>query len=137
VCGHPSDSKLSQCCLTWCPYCQLFCFLFGVLVSMSILSRGILLHGSVMNSFRSVEIFISTTVRSRKTFEVEQSYFGSRNSSVGIASGLQFGRFLTGSRDVSLLHNVQTGSGPPIQWIPGAVCLGLKRQRREADHSSI
>jgi hypothetical protein len=24
---------------------------------------------------------------------------------------------------------------PPIQWIPGAVSLGIKRQGREADHS--
>jgi hypothetical protein len=24
---------------------------------------------------------------------------------------------------------------PPIQWVPGALSLGLKRQGREADHS--
>jgi hypothetical protein len=24
---------------------------------------------------------------------------------------------------------------PPIQWVPGAPSLGVKRQRREADHS--
>jgi hypothetical protein len=24
---------------------------------------------------------------------------------------------------------------PPIQWVPGAFSLGVKRQRREADHS--
>jgi len=24
---------------------------------------------------------------------------------------------------------------PPIQWVPGAISLGVKRQRREADHS--
>jgi hypothetical protein len=25
---------------------------------------------------------------------------------------------------------------PPIQWVPGALSLGVKRQGREADHSS-
>jgi len=38
----------------------------------------------------------------------------------------------------SLRHLVQTGSGvtqPPIQWIPGALFLGVKRPGREADHS--
>jgi hypothetical protein len=24
---------------------------------------------------------------------------------------------------------------PPIQWVPGALSTGVKRQRREADHS--
>jgi len=26
---------------------------------------------------------------------------------------------------------------PPIQWIPGALSLGIKRQEREADHSPL
>jgi hypothetical protein len=35
------------------------------------------------------------------------------------------------------LHFVQTGLGstqPPIQWVPGALSPGVKRQWREADH---
>jgi hypothetical protein len=24
---------------------------------------------------------------------------------------------------------------PPVQWVPGAISLGVKRQGREADHS--
>jgi hypothetical protein len=41
-------------------------------------------------------------------------------------------------RDFSLLHNMQTSSGPthpPIQWVPGTVFLGMKQQGCEADHS--
>jgi hypothetical protein len=41
-------------------------------------------------------------------------------------------------QDFSLLHSIQTGSGahqPPIQWVLGAISLGVKRQEREADHS--
>jgi hypothetical protein len=38
-------------------------------------------------------------------------------------------------------HRVQTGSGThsasyPIQWVPGALSLEVKRPGREADHSS-
>jgi hypothetical protein len=47
-------------------------------------------------------------------------------------------RVLAGAGNFSLHHRVQTGSGatqPPIQWVPGAVSLGLKRPGREADHS--
>jgi hypothetical protein len=39
------------------------------------------------------------------------------------------GGFTTASR--TALEPTQ----PPIQWIPGALSLGLKRPRREADHS--
>jgi hypothetical protein len=28
LCGHPSDSNLPPCCLTWCPYCQTILFSF-------------------------------------------------------------------------------------------------------------
>jgi hypothetical protein len=28
LCGHPSDSNLSPCCLTWCPFVKLLSFLF-------------------------------------------------------------------------------------------------------------
>jgi hypothetical protein len=37
----------------------------------------------------------------------------------------------------SLHHRVQDDSGtqPPIQWVPGALTLGVKRPGREADHS--
>jgi hypothetical protein len=31
-------------------------------------------------------------------------------------------------------HRVQTGSQPPIQWVPGALSLGAKRLEREADY---
>jgi hypothetical protein len=35
-------------------------------------------------------------------------------------------------------HRVQNGSGAqhPIQWVPVALSVGLKRPGREADHSS-
>jgi len=51
----------------------------------------------------------------------------SRDSSVGIATRLRAGR--SGSRlALEPTH-------PPIQWIPGAISLGIKRPGREADHS--
>jgi hypothetical protein len=61
----------------------------------------------------------------------------SRDSSVGIAldyglddrRGLGIFLFTTASR--TALEPTQ----PPIQWVPGAISLGLKRPGREADHS--
>jgi hypothetical protein len=47
-------------------------------------------------------------------------------------------RFPTGAGNFSLHHRVQNGSGltqPPVQWVPGALSLGVKRQGRETDHS--
>jgi hypothetical protein len=35
LCGHLNDSNLPQCCLTSCPCCQIFCFLFSMLFSVS------------------------------------------------------------------------------------------------------
>jgi hypothetical protein len=38
----------------------------------------------------------------------------------------------------SIRHRVWTGCGafqPPIQWVPGVLISGVKRPRREADHS--
>ncbi|PNF18383.1 E3 ubiquitin-protein ligase RNF144A [Cryptotermes secundus] len=43
-------------------------------------------------------------------------------------------RFQADVRDCSLLRRDCTH--PPIQWVPGARFLGVKRLRREADHSS-
>jgi hypothetical protein len=45
--------------------------------------------------------------------------------------------FLT-SGNFSLHHRVQTGSvaqPASIQWVPGAISMGIKRSMREADHS--
>jgi hypothetical protein len=42
-----------------------------------------------------------------------------------------------GAGNSSLHHRVQNGSGihpSPIQWVPGALSLGVKRPGREADH---
>jgi hypothetical protein len=42
-----------------------------------------------------------------------------------------------GTGNFSFHHDIQTGSGarlPPIQWVPGALSLGMKRRRCEADH---
>jgi hypothetical protein len=43
-------------------------------------------------------------------------------------------------QDFSLMRNVQSVLGPtqpPIQWVPVALSLGLKRQGREADHTRV
>jgi hypothetical protein len=66
----------------------------------------------------------------------------SRDSSVGIA--LDYGlddrgsrvRFPAGTGNFSLHYRVQNGSEathPPIQWVSGALSLGVKQQGREAD----
>jgi hypothetical protein len=39
--------------------------------------------------------------------------------------------FLAGTKDVSVLRNVQIG---PVQWIPGALSLGVKWLRHKANH---
>jgi hypothetical protein len=47
-------------------------------------------------------------------------------------------RFPAGTGNFSLHHSVQTVLGPtqpPIQQVPGALSLGVKRPGREADHS--
>jgi hypothetical protein len=67
-----------------------------------------------------------------------------RNISADIADGCGLdgrgtgGRFPGGVRDFLFSTAFRWALGfahPPIQWIPGALSPGLKRQRREADHS--
>jgi hypothetical protein len=64
--------------------------------------------------------------------------------SVGIALGYGLHsrgsrvRFLVGAGNFSVHHCVWNGSGPtqtPIQWVPGALSLGVKLLGCEADHS--
>jgi hypothetical protein len=68
----------------------------------------------------------------------------SHDSSVGIALGYELDDrgsrvpFAVGAGNFSLNHRVQNGLGPTqplIQWVPGAISLGVKRPGREADHS--
>jgi hypothetical protein len=61
---------------------------------------------------------------------------------VGIATGYGLGdrgvgvRVPVGSRIFSTSSRPALGSTqPPIQWVPGALSLGIKRPGREADHS--
>jgi hypothetical protein len=72
-------------------------------------------------------------------------FIESRDSSVGIALG--YGLDDRGSRvrfpaglGIFLFTNAsRTALGhtqPPIQWVTGALSLGVKRPEREADHSS-
>jgi hypothetical protein len=65
------------------------------------------------------------------------------DSSVGIELGYGLDdrgsrvRFPMGAGNSSLHHRVQNGSGThpaSIQWVPGALYLGVKRLGREADH---
>jgi hypothetical protein len=67
-----------------------------------------------------------------------------RDSSVSIALGYGLDnrdsgvRFPAAAGNFSLYHCFQNGSGstqPYIQWVPGALSLGVKRPGREADHS--
>jgi hypothetical protein len=68
----------------------------------------------------------------------------SRDSSVGTALGYELDdrgsrfRFPVGAENLSLHRRVQNGSGAhpaSYQWVPGVLSLGIKRPRREADHS--
>jgi hypothetical protein len=68
----------------------------------------------------------------------------SRDSSVGIATGYGLDyrmngiRFPKGAGNFSLDTVSRPALGPIqhlIQWVPGALYLGIKRPRREADHS--
>jgi hypothetical protein len=65
-----------------------------------------------------------------------------RDSVVGIATGYGLGnrgvgvRVPVGSRIFSTSSRLALGSTqPPIQWVPGPLSPGVKRQGREADHS--
>jgi hypothetical protein len=66
----------------------------------------------------------------------------SRDSSVGIGLGCGLDdrgsrvRFPVGAGNFSFHHRVQTlaPTQPPIQWVPGALSLRVKRPAREADH---
>jgi hypothetical protein len=69
----------------------------------------------------------------------------SLDSSVGIATGYWLGdrrvrvRVSVGSRIFSSSTSSRPALGPAqlaLQWVPGALSLGIKRPVREADHSS-
>jgi hypothetical protein len=60
---------------------------------------------------------------------------GSQESSVGITTGCG-----VDSQSSYFLFSIVSGPAleptePPIQWVPGALSLEVKRQGREADHS--
>jgi hypothetical protein len=67
----------------------------------------------------------------------------SSDSSVGIALGYRLDDWVLGFNSlwglgIFLTTASRTALGPtqlPIQWVPGALSLGVKRPGREADHS--
>jgi hypothetical protein len=68
----------------------------------------------------------------------------SRDGSVGIATGYALDDRMIGSRfpaglGIFLFDTVSRPvlgpTQPPIQWVPGALSLGVKRPGREAGHS--
>jgi hypothetical protein len=85
----------------------------------------------------------------RKTLQIRtvninetRIYIRSRDSSVGIATGYGLDdrefwiRVPVGSRIFSTSSRPALGpTQPPIQWVPGAFSLGVKRRGRKADHS--
>jgi hypothetical protein len=68
--------------------------------------------------------------------------YRSSDSAVGIATNYGLDdrgvgiRVPVGSRIFSTSSRPALGSAQPIQWVPGALSLGVKRPGREADHSS-
>jgi hypothetical protein len=74
--------------------------------------------------------------RQNLSFRKTTGIVWSRDSSVGIATGYGAGRVPVESRIFFLSSKqVLEPTQPPIQWVPGALSLGVKRQRREADRS--
>jgi hypothetical protein len=60
----------------------------------------------------------------------------SRDSSVGIATGYRLdGWGWIPGRGKIFLFSTAGPTQPPIECVPGAISPGVKRQRREADHS--
>jgi hypothetical protein len=72
------------------------------------------------------------------------SIYMAAGNALGLGSLTQCSYRLRASRfppvqDLPLLHNIQTDSGAqpvPIQWVPVALPLGVKQQKREADYSA-
>jgi hypothetical protein len=67
-----------------------------------------------------------------------------RDNSVGIATGYGLDDRMSGVRFPAelwiflfetMFRPALRPTQPPIQWVPGVLSLGVKRQRREADHS--
>jgi hypothetical protein len=84
---------------------------------------------------------VETIVRNHRDEHLKEG-LRSRHSSVGIATGYGlddrgFGvRVPVGLRFFSTSSRSAVGSThPTIKWVPGALSLGIKRRRREADHS--
>jgi hypothetical protein len=72
-----------------------------------------------------------------KTRKVTQ-FKGSRDSSVGIATGYGLDDRGVGVRvpiGERFFSSPSHSDRPLIQWVPGALSPGVKRQGREADHS--
>jgi hypothetical protein len=106
--------------------------------------QGVLPNISRINGFRILnrnmaEGLITDTLNGKITLFTCDSR--SRGGSVGIALGYGLddrgfesqqgmGIFLFTTASRPALGPTQ----PPIQWVPGAISLGIKLQRREADH---
>jgi hypothetical protein len=103
-------------------------------------------------SFRNVSLCrillenVSTlgTRLSHRTYVLYPYKMESRDSSVSIALGYGLDnrvsrvRFLAGAGNFLFTTTSRTAQGPtqpPIQWVPEALSLGLKRPGCEADHS--
>jgi hypothetical protein len=70
-------------------------------------------------------------------FQLTYIYIRSRDSAVGIATGYGLDDWEVGVRIFLFSKSSKPALGftQPIQWVSGALSPGVKRQRREADHS--
>jgi hypothetical protein len=108
------------------------------------LGRRLRMRGAIL-SLRHTSPCRSMAKRNRHmSYILFNSPTKSRDSSVVIALGYGLDnrgsrvRFPVGAGNFSLHHRVQSGSGAhpaPIQWVPGALSLGVKWPGNEADHS--
>jgi hypothetical protein len=73
-------------------------------------------------------------------FQLLYSNIRSRDSVVGIATGRSTGRSSSPDRVKGILFSKSSrpalrSTQPPIQWVPRALSLGVKRPGRKVDHS--
>jgi hypothetical protein len=96
-------------------------------------------------SARNFDEVLTTKINFAVSVFMKSTHFNtSHDSSVGIALGYRLGdlvssvRFPAGVGNFLFTTVSRTALGPtqpPIQWVPGALSLEVKRPGRESDHS--
>jgi hypothetical protein len=92
----------------------------------------------VLAKLVSINIYVSRWIVTIFTSARHCYLFWARRSTIYKIRHLTY--LFPAVEDFSLLHSVQTDSGPtkpPIQLVQGVLSLGVKRYGRKADHSHL